>query len=81
MDKRPLLIAGGAVAAIASGFALRALLRDPSIRRRLGLAWEDPRLRQSASMSDKYIDISSQDSFPASDPPSFTPNIALGHPN
>ncbi len=76
MNKRVLILGGSAVGILVAGFAIRQLLRRDDVRARLGL--DDKRLRQSASMRDHHIDMAGEDSFPASDPPSFTPNTSIG---
>ncbi len=67
MDRRPLIAVGGAIALLASAFAIRNLLADPRVRRRLGLPEGGPQPHYGDD-----VDISGEDSFPASDPPSFT---------
>ncbi len=71
MNRSAVIVIGAAIGSLAAGFALRRLLEDPEIRRRLGL--------RVHSIDPYYIDTSSEDSFPASDPPSFTPMTSLGH--
>ena len=64
-----LIIAGSVVGVFAAGWAAKRLLENPEFRRRIGLGGPD---------DDKMIDMSSEDSFPASDAPSFTPTTSLG---
>lgn len=64
---RTLIIVGGAIAGLAGAFAVRYLLADPEMRRRIGLSDGRP----IPHYGDE-VDRSSEDSFPASDPPSFT---------
>ena len=64
---KSLLIVGGIVASVAAAYAASRLLADPETRRRLGIA--------EKGVPPHYgddVDVSSEDSFPASDPPSFT---------
>jgi hypothetical protein len=67
MDRRPLIVVGGAVALLASAVVIRNLVADPRIRRRLGLTEGGPQPHYGDD-----VDVNSEDSFPASDPPSFT---------
>lgn len=69
MDRRPLIVVGSAAALLAGAFAVRRLMADPCIRKRLGL--DAP-----PALCDEAVDVASEDSFPASDPPSFTATTA-----
>ncbi|CAN5542342.1 hypothetical protein BH11ARM2_BH11ARM2_27100 [soil metagenome] len=62
MNRKPALLIAGAVAAVAATWAIRKLLEQDEIRERLGLP----------ALGEKEVDVASSDSFPASDPPSFT---------
>src|SRR5260221_11714035 len=81
ISKRPLMIGGTLIGVFASAVAIRYLVARPEVRSWLANMRLDPRLRQSASMTDRYVDLSSEDSFPPSDAPSFTPTTSRGHPN
>ena len=74
MDRmnKPAMWVGGAVAAASLGYGL---WRWVAARNR---AMSNRRLRQSASLSQRSVDLSSEDSFPASDAPSFTPTTSIG---
>jgi hypothetical protein len=58
------LVAGSVFGVVAVAIATKLLLENPELRRRLGL----PSRERVADL----VEISSDDSFPASDPPSFT---------
>lgn len=61
-----LWIAGGGVLAL--GLGTMALLKNESFRRRVGLS----------THTGNMLDATSEESFPASDAPSWTPTTSLG---
>ena len=73
MNKRQLLVVSAAVGSLAAAYAIRKLLDNDEVRSRLGLP------KTQAKHDSDMIDVSSEDSFPASDPPSFTATTSLGH--
>jgi hypothetical protein len=78
--KTPMLVGASAIGVFASAMAIRYLLRRPEVR-----AWltnlKEGSMRQTATKRERSIDLALQDSFPASDAPSFTSTTSLGHPN
>lgn len=75
MDRRPLILVGGLAAVLASSYAIKRLLENPDIRQRLGMKELGPTPHYGDG-----VDQSSEDSFPASDPPSFTATTAGAAP-
>ncbi|RYG49395.1 hypothetical protein EON79_01455 [bacterium] len=66
MSRKPALFVAGAVGVVVAAYAVRKLLERDEIRERLGLP----------PLGEKEVDVASSDSFPASDPPSFTRSAA-----
>lgn len=71
-NKRQLVVVAGAFGALTAAFVIRRLLSDPEICRRLGIGAKAHRAREAA------VDMALDHSFPASDPPSFTPITSIG---
>jgi hypothetical protein len=71
MNHRPILIVSAALGVLAAAIAIQKLLENDEIRDRLGLD-------QARRKADRLIDLNSDLSFPASDPPSFSPRAQLG---
>lgn len=72
MMNQPAYWAGGAVAMAGVGLGVYKYLAMQQAK------IHKQKLRQSASLYDKAVDAAAEDSFPASDPPSFTPTTSLG---
>lgn len=70
--KKKMIVGGAVVGAAAAVYAAKKMLESPGVRERLGLD------KQAQS---NLVDVASEDSFPASDPPSFTPTTSLGSPH
>jgi hypothetical protein len=56
------------------------LVRKNQLRQQNPEGADDREVREPAELTDP-VDISSDDSFPASDPPSFTPTSGAGQPD
>ena len=67
---RGLLVVGSAVAVLTAGYAIRRLLHREDIQH-----WLKERL---ARQDGRSVDDALEDTFPASDPPSFTATTSLG---
>ena len=67
MSSRPVFLIGGLAAVFAAAYAVQRLLAEPAVRERLGLPESGPQPHYGDD-----VDRNSEDSFPASDPPSFT---------
>ena len=70
MNKRPLIVVTAAVGALAAAIAVVKLLECPVVRRRFGLD------ALPATADDIYVDEALDESFPASDPTSFSPRTS-----
>jgi hypothetical protein len=71
MNHRPILIVSAALGVLAAAIAIQKLLKNDEVRDSLGLD-------QARRKADRLIDLNSDLSFPASDPPSFSPRAHLG---
>lgn len=72
---RSLLVVASSFGLLASAWAIRKLLENRLVCERLK---EQRNLLQTATRREEQLDDALSDSFPASDPPSFTPNTSIG---
>lgn len=71
---KPYLLVGASVGVICAGIVVGKLLSSESVRSKL-FGFSDKARRRAHQ--DWKVDLSSEDSFPASDPPGYSPASAM----